>query len=230
MGLFKTSLFCSAFVVLVVGCSKNSDSKRNSSKYNGPSDSAVNWASKQPLAVSLPYILEPCSDSKRYQSKDWEGTNSCSWALEKEIISKLPEYVKRTDDILEFQTDNKGWRALKAEKSMVNHYIPEFHVFILKFFTNENCEEYGIYDPKQDHLERLKGQFFLSADNKFFAVVPKSNCGEKAKIARFNKGKGLIIKEIDEKSPISGIKWGLDNYAIVLKSGDSEKFVYRKLP
>ena len=136
----------------------------------------------------------------------------------------------RNEKGLKFQTDGGEWHEISEPNAMVNLYIPQFHVFVLKYLSTENCELYGIYDPKADKLERLEGQFFLHPNQNNFAILPNPKCAKKAKIGRFLKGKGTLIKEIDTKFPISSIKWNKEEYAFLVKNGDSENFVYRKLP
>jgi len=217
MNCLSSWVIASTLILTSISCSTEQNSNGQPSGTNESSMGIINWAEKAATASSLPYILEPCSESKRYQSKDWEGVNSCSWALEKEIISALPEYVKRDENGLKFQTDEGGWRNIENPNAMVNLYLPQFHVFILKFHSTENCQEYGIYDPKDNVIQQLKGRFFLHPNQNYFAVLPNNNCSEKAHIGRFLKGKGTFLQEIDEKS-------------LEVQKDSKPNFVYRKLP
>jgi len=217
-------------VIGVISCNNKKESAAQSKDSDKTDELNSTWARETSFATPLRSILEPCLESKNYQNKDWEGPNNCAWALEKEIILNLPEYVLRDEQGLKFQTDDSAWRRIPEKNAMVNSYLPKFHVFILKYLSNEKCDQYGIYDPKSDHLVRLQGMFFLHPNNNNFATISNVACREKAKIGRFLKGKGWKIEEIESKSPISGIKWNEEEFAFNEKNGSKENFVYRKLP
>ena len=61
-------------------------------------------------------------------------------------------------------------------------------------------------------------------------MLPNPGCKELAKIGRFSLKSSLIIKEIEGKGQITGIKWNTQELAIQVKNGQTENFSYLKLP
>lgn len=184
------------------------------------------WVENMPQAKSLPFLIEPCESSTNYQRNNWPGENSCVWAMQKELLEDLPEYVVKKGNGLSFQTDQGSWKTItntRDSQLMLNAYLPDHHVFILKYFNAEACEKYGIYDPKENKLTTYEGKFYLSPDQSYFATVPSKECkGKNLILGRFSKGKGIITNTVSVSNPVLTLRWKDDKLAIS-GNNDDEK-------
>ena len=230
----KSRFLIPLLLVMVSFACKN---KGNTDTSKAPVEKVLNQESdfkNVPIAQPLSNILSSCQDSENYQKEVWPGENSCSWALEKELLRKLPEYVRRNDQGLSFQTDQSDWRIIAAVNDdnylLLNEYIPEFHVFILKHYNSNTCPEYWIYDAKTDKMEKLRGMIYLSNNKEHFVTLATNTCSSENMVGRFLKSGGIKKTPFAASEMVSAIKWSEHKLAFFYSENGKSDFQTMNLP
>lgn len=177
-----------------------------------------------------------CANSRLYQAKEWDQLNNCRWALEKQLLAKIPEYAKRKDDLLSLQIDNGQWLALAHEREepesakyfQFRKYLPQAHYFIVTQHFANDCPMQWFIDAKTGQKLFFPGTIWQHPQKSVFITGAGDRpCKEEVHLIHFDRAGEIKFDRLDLESRLKSVKW-INNEAILQLKNVTEQQEYRK--
>jgi len=224
-----------------VSCNTSTDSSKKGTDKTGQADelspSALEAMFKEAPSGLLDSVDILCANSKSYRADQWNELNHCRWALEKQVLEKIPEYAKRKDDLLSLQMDNGHWMALEhvygeganSQFYQLRKYLPQPHFFIISQHISSGCTKQWFVDAKSGQKMFFSGDIWKDPASDTYVTIPRKskNCEADIHVIHFNKAGDIKYKIVKFPDDLKSIKW-VDGATILQLEDSTGNMKYHK--
>ena len=158
-----------------------------------------------------------CAASKLYKKEEWDEENHCRWALEKRVLSQIPEYAKRSGDKLSLQVDNGQWLDFvhdssdpaKARYFQFRKHLATPHYYILTQLQAGECHLNWFVDGKEGARNFFPGQIWKHPVFDVFITgsAALTACPKENHIISFDKSGEIKSKVVKMPGVLVDVKW-----------------------
>ncbi len=173
-----------------------------------------------------------CNQSKGYQSKEWEGMNDCSWAIEKYLLEKNQNLLRAGNElILSFSNGTKQNLLHKEETQQYFQYDgfwEKGNLYVVKEINKGACQKTHLFNKDTGKAREFEGNFWYNAEGANGLI---DHCGELLTVIAL-RDQNEIEQLLTEKLvnfQILDLMWTSDMEVVAKVQQENESATYKKL-